>query len=54
MRFFRGAPAASSEAELIELLPLSDIPGLVAEGRIRAATTAAALLHLWRTRAIRG
>lgn len=51
---FRGDPAADFEAERIEWLPLSDVPALVADGQIRAAGTAAALLHLWGARAIRG
>jgi 8-oxo-dGTP pyrophosphatase MutT (NUDIX family) len=51
---FRGEPAAGFEAERIEWLPLSDIPALVVDGRIREATTVAALLHLCRTRGIHG
>jgi hypothetical protein len=33
---------------------LSDVPALVADGQIKAASTAAALLHLCCGRAIRG
>ena len=34
----------------IEWIPLREIPGLVAEGRIRAAVTAASLLYLLQQR----
>jgi 8-oxo-dGTP pyrophosphatase MutT (NUDIX family) len=50
---FRGEPAAKFEAERIEWLPLKGIPALVADGQIREASTVAALLHLFSTRAIR-
>jgi 8-oxo-dGTP pyrophosphatase MutT (NUDIX family) len=51
---FRGEPTAAFEAERIEWVPLSDVPALVADGQIKAASTAAALLHLCCGRAIRG
>lgn len=43
---YRGAPGADFEAERIEWIPLADVPGLVANGQLRAAATAAALLFL--------
>lgn len=42
----RGEPVAGFEAERIEWIPLSDVPGLLANGQIRSATTAVALLFL--------
>jgi 8-oxo-dGTP pyrophosphatase MutT (NUDIX family) len=40
----RGTPEADFEAERIAWVPLAEVPGLVAAGRIRAAVSAAALL----------
>jgi hypothetical protein len=43
---YRGDPVAGFEAERIEWIPLREIPGLIADGQIRAAVTAASLLYL--------
>jgi 8-oxo-dGTP pyrophosphatase MutT (NUDIX family) len=43
---YRGEPAAAFEAERIDWLPLSEVPALIADGQIRAASTVAALLWL--------
>jgi len=43
----RGPPAADFEAERIEWISLSAVPALIADGRIRAACTVAALLLLY-------
>jgi hypothetical protein len=43
---YRGAPEADFEAERIEWVRLTEVPGLIADGQIRAAATAAALLFL--------
>ncbi|MGO8956114.1 MAG: NUDIX hydrolase [Streptosporangiaceae bacterium] len=51
---FRGQPAAAFEADRIEWFQLGDVPALVADGQIKAAVSAAALLHLCCTRASRG
>ena len=45
----RGPPAADFEAERIEWISLSAVPALIADGRIRAACTVAALLLLYHT-----
>jgi 8-oxo-dGTP pyrophosphatase MutT (NUDIX family) len=42
----RGDPVADFEAERIDWVPLERVPALIAEGQIRAAATAAALLML--------
>jgi 8-oxo-dGTP pyrophosphatase MutT (NUDIX family) len=42
----RGEPPAAFEAERIDWLPLSQVPALIADGQIRAASTVAALLYL--------
>jgi 8-oxo-dGTP pyrophosphatase MutT (NUDIX family) len=42
----RGEPAASFEADRIGWLPLAEVPALISDGKIVAATTAAALLLL--------
>ncbi len=41
-----GEPAAAFEAERIDWIPLHQVPALIADGQIRAAGTAAALLFL--------
>ena len=51
---FQGSPTAEAEAERIEWLRLIDVPALVGAGLIRAASTAAALLHVWSTRVAHG
>jgi 8-oxo-dGTP pyrophosphatase MutT (NUDIX family) len=43
---FRGDPEADFEAERIDWIPLGQVPALIAEGKIRAAGTAAALFLL--------
>lgn len=43
---YRGDPVAHFEAERIAWIPLHEVPGLIAAGRIRAAATVAALLLL--------
>jgi len=43
---YRGDPEADFEAERIDWIPLGQVPALIAEGQIRAAGTAAALLLL--------
>jgi 8-oxo-dGTP pyrophosphatase MutT (NUDIX family) len=43
---YRGDPVAGFEAERIGWIPLREIPGLIADGQIRAAVTAASLLYL--------
>jgi len=43
---YRGDPEADFEAERIDWIPLGQVPALIAEGKIRAAGTAAALLLL--------
>jgi hypothetical protein len=45
----RGPPAADFEAERIEWISLRRRPALIADGRIRAACTVAALLLLYHT-----
>jgi len=42
----RGEPDAAFEAERIDWLPLRQVPELIADGQIRAASTAAALLYM--------
>ena len=42
----RGAPAADFEAERIEWVPLGEVPGMIASGQIKDASTATALLML--------
>jgi 8-oxo-dGTP pyrophosphatase MutT (NUDIX family) len=49
----RGDPPAAFEAERIEWLPLGQVPALIADGQIRAASTAAALLVLGQGRPTR-
>jgi hypothetical protein len=41
-----GDPPAAFEAERIDWIPLDQVPGLIASGRIRSAVTAAALMLL--------
>jgi 8-oxo-dGTP pyrophosphatase MutT (NUDIX family) len=41
-----GEPAASFEADRIDWLPLAEVPALISDGKIVAATSAAALLLL--------
>jgi 8-oxo-dGTP pyrophosphatase MutT (NUDIX family) len=43
---YRGDPEADFEAERIDWIPLGQVPALIAEEKIRAAGTAAALLLL--------
>ncbi|WP_242900838.1 NUDIX hydrolase [Actinomadura terrae] len=43
---FAGRPSDPSEAERVEWVPLADVPGLIAAGRIVSAATMAALLYL--------
>ena len=50
----RGEPAAAFEAERIDWLPLRQVPELIADGRIRAASTAAALLYVHHRRLVTG
>jgi 8-oxo-dGTP pyrophosphatase MutT (NUDIX family) len=42
----RGDPPAAFEAERVEWVPLAQVPSLIADGKITAAVTAAALLYL--------
>ena len=42
----RGDPVADFESERIEWIPLTEVPELIADGKIRSASTAAALLFL--------
>jgi ADP-ribose pyrophosphatase YjhB (NUDIX family) len=42
----RGAPEADFEADRIEWVPLADTPELIADGQVKDASTAAALLWL--------
>ena len=49
----RGDPPAAFEAERIEWIPLGHVPALIADGQIRAASTAAALLVLGQGRPTR-
>jgi 8-oxo-dGTP pyrophosphatase MutT (NUDIX family) len=51
---YRGDPEADFEAERIDWIPLGQVPALIAEGKIRAAGTAAALLLLREQRNGRG
>jgi hypothetical protein len=46
----RGDPPAAFEAERVEWVPLAQVPSLIADGKIPAAVTAAALLYLPHTR----
>jgi 8-oxo-dGTP pyrophosphatase MutT (NUDIX family) len=41
-----GAPEDAIESDRIEWVPLDDVPSLIAQGKIRAANTVAALLQL--------
>jgi 8-oxo-dGTP pyrophosphatase MutT (NUDIX family) len=43
---YHGEPEAAFESERIEWLPLGQVPALIADGQIRAASTVAALLYL--------
>ena len=42
----RGPPEADFEAERIEWIPLADAPALIADGQVKDASTATALLWL--------